>query len=71
MVYSVPALDKHLLPSSTKANEQTNKLLLWEILVPSPDILTFILVVPTALFLTGKRSSWAHGDTSVKGKIGP
>ena len=56
MVDSVPALDEHLLPSSTRANEQTNKLLLWEILVPSPDILTFTLVVPSALFFTCKIS---------------
>ena len=56
MVDSVPALDEHLLSSSTRANEQMNKLLLWEILVSSPDILTFTLIVPSALFLTCKRS---------------
>lgn len=38
----VPELDKQHCPSSNNEKEQTNKLLLCDILVPSPDILTFI-----------------------------
>ena len=56
----VPELDNQHCPSSTNEKEQTNKLLLWDILVPSPDILTFT-------FFTGPVYLYAYNKKGLKG----
>ena len=51
MLY-IPELEKQLLQSSKIAKEHTNRLLLWDIFVPSPDSFTFNLLTGAPFFLT-------------------
>ena len=55
-----PELDKQFCPSSTNAKDQTKSLLVLDIFVPSPDILTLSFSSRPSSVLSYKKKKSKH-----------
>lgn len=62
-----PELDKQFCPSSTNAKEQTNRLLVLDIFVPSPEILTLSFSSGPSLVLSHKKKNKMKRSLGKKG----